>query len=65
MRWKEILKKKPKIKEHATVGATNAGSVATISGGLGGFDPDGDYGIYPNPKKKKKNTVIRRPNPID
>lgn len=52
--------------ENATAGATSAASVATCigaPGGIGaGFDPTGDYGIYPKPKqpKSKKAGVIRR-----
>jgi hypothetical protein len=47
------------VVETASCGATGAASVATVVGGLGaGFDPNGDYGIYPKPKKKP--IVIRR-----
>lgn len=51
------------LSEHASGGGTGAGSIATAVGGLGaGFDPNGDFGIYSKPKKKKsKNgTVLRR-----
>lgn len=66
MRYKDI----EKLMETASAGATGAGNIATVVGngksGVGtigaGFDADGDYGIYPKPKKKKKKTpsVIRR-----
>lgn len=52
------------IHETATAGATGAGAVASVPGGLGaGFDPDGDWrSIYPKSKKKKskKSIMIKR-----
>lgn len=66
MRYRDIQN----LMETASAGATGAGNIATVAGNgktsvgtIGaGFDADGDYGIYPKPKKKKKKTasVIRR-----
>ena len=55
------------LAETATAGASSAGSVATVVGGLGaGFDPNGDWrSIYstkkPSKPKKDKMAIIRRP----
>lgn len=57
MRWKEI----EQLVETSSAGATCAGNVAVVpgngnssKGSIGaGFNPNGDFGIYPNPKKKK------------
>ena len=66
MRWSEI------IGESASAGGTGAGNIATVVGGgkgpakgaIGaGFDPNGDHGIYENPKAKAKTknaSVIKR-----
>lgn len=49
------------MSESASAGGTSAGGVATVVGGLGaGFNPNGDYGVYDKPKKRKKAKVIRR-----
>jgi len=48
-------------KENASSGATAAGSVATVVGGLGaGFDDDYSKSVYPAPSKPKKKVVLRR-----
>ncbi len=52
------------VNETSTAGATGAGSVATVVGGLGaGFDPNGEWrSIYPSKKgKNKKPLMIKRP----
>lgn len=57
MRWHEI----ESLMETSTAGGTCAGNVAVVpgngkssKGSIGaGFDPNGDFGVYPNPKKKK------------
>jgi hypothetical protein len=66
MRLLELLS----LTETSSAGSTASGNVATSvsafkSGGIGpGFDPNGDYGIYPRPKRKKspetKAIVIKR-----
>ncbi len=67
MRWSEIIN----VNESASGGSTGAGSIATVSGNgkslkgaIGaGFDPNGDFGIYPKPnikKKNKKSSIIKR-----
>lgn len=69
----DAIQKIKGLQEYATVGGTSAGSVAAIPGALGaGFDPDGDYGIYPKPRKKKqkkkkneKGLMLRRPKPTN
>lgn len=59
MKYKNLLKI---IKESASIGSTCAANISVSPSNLGfisrnsigvGFDPDGDYGVYPNPKKKK------------
>lgn len=55
---------KKSFKENATTGATSAASIATLPGAIGaGFDPDGDYGVYPKPKKDKM-VILRRVPPV-
>lgn len=59
MRWHEI-----ELYETSSSGGTSAGNIATVpgngksaKGSIGaGFDPNGDFGIYPNPKKKTKES---------
>ena len=63
MRWHEITDKT--ITETASCGSTAASSVATVPGALGGgFDPNGDWGIYQSKKSakkpKKKPLLLRR-----
>ena len=52
------------LKENATVGATSSGNVAAVAMPLyqDGFNPNGHYGIYEKPKKKKesKPLIIKR-----
>jgi predicted kinase len=53
--------KDSKISEHSSSGSTASSNVATNVGGIGvGFDPEGDFGVYPKPKKKKTEILIRR-----
>lgn len=61
---RSLLKDLHRIGETSSSGGTGSASVATSLGGLGsGFDPNGDWGIYPKPKRKKKlhaPDIIRR-----
>lgn len=66
MRWYEIVE----LMETSTAGGTCAGNVASVpgngkstKGAIGaGFDPNGDFGIYPNPKKKKTDEDSEKPS---
>ncbi len=55
MRYKEI------IRETSTAGGTSAGSVATVTGGLGAGDPKASI-YHHKTKKTKKLPLIRRVN---
>lgn len=67
MRWHEI----EQLVETSSAGGTSAGNIAVVpgngnssKGSIGaGFDPNGDFGIYPKPSLKKKQsqkTFIQR-----
>lgn len=61
MRYYEIIENKPNLKETASAGASSAGGVATVVGGLGaGFDPNGEWRSIYSKKKKPKTLLIKR-----